>query len=241
LGPPLGGRIKHWNVRAVLRRQTTWTLFLTSPVVASTNCRGNLRAGAEMINATSLRSTRAFATPECVACCGAITPVGDAVDELGPSVTARRATRSSWREAWLPVRATKCATMRPFARRLNISTAGKSRVREKSATSRRPTLGGAASSGGGDSMSMVRRSGATSAIASSRACSTSRARSRRASSGSTSTSSGLMGSRSKAPFRRYQATARPAEPPRAETSRYGSRRPCRLPCAWARTIGSSKA
>ena len=182
------------------------------PVVASTNRRGNFRAGAEMISDASRRSTAAFAPPGSEDGSGVIAGrdadaadlsgptdvngVVGKVEEPWPSVITRRAARS-WEDAALPAPATRSAATRPFASRLSISTAGRSRLREKSARSRHSGPRGAAAAVGAGSVSTTRRSVATFAIA---ASSTRRARSRRASSGSTRTSSGLTGSGSKTSF-----------------------------------------
>jgi hypothetical protein len=182
------------------------------PVVGSTNRRGNFRTGAEMISDASRRSTAAFAPPGSEEGSGVIAGrdadaadlsgptdvvgVVGKVEEPWPSVTTRRAARSC-EDAPLPAPATRSAAIRPFARRLSISTAGRSRLREKSARSRHSGPRGAAASVGAGSVSTTRRSVATFAIAASSARSTRRARSRRASSGSTRRSSGLTGSGSK--------------------------------------------
>ena len=188
------------------------------PVVGSTNRRGNFRTGAEMISDASRRSTAAFAT-------AAFAPPGrddgsgviagrdaDVSEVSGPTdfnngvvgkeeepwprVTARRAARS-WEDAPLPAPATRSAAARPLTSRPSISTAGRSRLREKSARPRHSCPRGAAAAVGAGLVSTTRRSAATFAIAASSACSMRRARSRRARSGSTRTSSGLTGSGSK--------------------------------------------
>src|SRR5438034_2958258 len=61
VGAPFGSRTMQRNDRKVRLRQMTWTLFLTRPVVASTNLRGSFRTGAEMISDMSRCSTEAFA------------------------------------------------------------------------------------------------------------------------------------------------------------------------------------
>jgi hypothetical protein len=90
------------NERARAFLQTTWTLFLTRPVVGSMKSRGNLRAGAARISDTTLRSTAPFAVNarEIVVVGSEVRPlVGPAafllsVDsvELAGSVTTRTAT-----------------------------------------------------------------------------------------------------------------------------------------------------
>jgi hypothetical protein len=210
VGAPFGGRTTQRNDRKVRLRQTTWTLFLMRPVVASTNRRGSFRTGAEMTSDTSRRSTAVFALAEtedgleltagrdagAADASGPADVNGVACEPEEPSSTVTTG-RAAWEDAPLSAPTTKCAATIPFASRLSISTAGTSRLREKSARSRDACLRGNAVTVGEGSNSTTRRSVATSTIAASSARSTRRARSRRANSGSTRTSSGLTGSRSK--------------------------------------------
>src|SRR6266487_6677143 len=95
------------------------------------NARGNLRAGAERINATTLRSTALFVlgtAVDAVETGGTVGTVGTgrtvgarSVGALSLSVTIRTATCAA---SWPPLRATKCATRNPFTARLHKRAAG---------------------------------------------------------------------------------------------------------------------
>src|SRR5258705_6100934 len=121
--------------------------------------RGNLRAGAERISETILRSTSAFVpgavlvatvVAERVSSCPVTTgDAGGAVGTLFVSVTIRTATCA----ASSPWRATRSATRNPFARRLHIRAAGIRRRFAKVVASRHGGLRPTASSTGGGGLS----------------------------------------------------------------------------------------
>jgi len=122
--------------------QATWTLFFTSPVVESTNSRGNLRGGADRISETTLRSTSLFVRGAAVDT--AVT--GEAVVVLSVSVTIRTATCAA---SWPPPRATRSATRNPFAARLHNRAAGRRRRLAKVDASRHCDRRGTVSATGG--------------------------------------------------------------------------------------------